>query len=79
MDFFDQCDRFYTTSHVGNWPVRLNTRYRAIIGGNEQHLRGRRVLDVASHDGRWSFAAVQAGCAHVTGIEAQLRQVVLQR
>jgi predicted nicotinamide N-methyase len=29
------------------------------------------VLDVASHDGRWSFAALKAGCTHVTGIEAR--------
>lgn len=27
------------------------------------------MLDIASHDGRWSFAALQAGAAHVTGIE----------
>jgi predicted nicotinamide N-methyase len=75
MNFFDQYDRFYTTSQTGSWPVRLNSRYRAIIGGNEQHLRGQRVLDIASHDGRWSFAALQAGCADVTGIEAQPRLV----
>jgi hypothetical protein len=71
MNFFDQYDRFYATSQTGNWPVRLNARYRTIIGGNERHLRGRRVLDIASHDGRWSFAALHAGCAHVTGIEAR--------
>jgi Methyltransferase domain len=35
------------------------------------------VLDIASHDGRWSFAALQAGCAHVTGIEARPHLVEL--
>jgi hypothetical protein len=39
MNFFDQYDRFYTTSQTGNRPVRLNTRYRAIIGRNTRHLR----------------------------------------
>jgi protein-L-isoaspartate O-methyltransferase len=73
--FFDQYNRFYSTSQTGNWPVRLNSRYRAIIEGNVEHLKGRRVLDVASHDGRWSFAALKAECAHVTGIEAQQRLV----
>jgi 23S rRNA G2069 N7-methylase RlmK/C1962 C5-methylase RlmI len=29
------------------------------------------VLDIASHDGRWSFAAIQGGAAHVIGIEAR--------
>jgi hypothetical protein len=36
---------------------------------NFQLIKGKRVLDIASHDGRWSFAALQAGAAHVTGIE----------
>lgn len=29
------------------------------------------MLDIASHDGRWSFAALQAGAAHVTGVEGR--------
>lgn len=42
-----------------------------MIAANRDILAGARVLDIASHDGRWSFAALQAGAAHVTGIEAR--------
>lgn len=42
-----------------------------MIAANRDILAGARVLDIASHDGRWSFAALQAGAAKVTGIEAR--------
>jgi hypothetical protein len=29
------------------------------------------VLDLASHDGRYSFAALKSGAAHVTGVEVR--------
>jgi len=69
MGFFDQYSRFYHTSHTSAVPHRLNARHTAIIETNADRLVGCRVLDIASHDGRWSFAALQAGAAHVVGIE----------
>lgn len=69
MGFFDKYPRFYTTSQTSPSPHRLNGRYEAIIARNAALLLGKRVLDIASHDGRWSFAALQAGAARVTGIE----------
>jgi SAM-dependent methyltransferase len=77
--FFDQFDRFYSTSRTSPWPERLHARYQAIIQENLDLLRGQRVLDVASHDGRWSFAALKAGCAHVTGMEAREHLVLNAR
>lgn len=62
---------FLVSSSVGNWPIRLRLRHRAIIEHNADVFRGAAVLDIASHDGRWSFAALQAGAAHVTGLEAR--------
>lgn len=57
-------------------PDRLNGRHVAIIENNRDLLRGKRVLDIASHDGRWSFAALQAGgAAHVIGVEARAELV----
>ena len=61
MEFFDKYSRFFDTSSVGNWPDRLNSRYRAIISANKSLFDGARVLDLASHDGRWSYAALDAG------------------
>lgn len=69
--FFDQYPRFYSTSDTAAVPNRLNQRWRACIEANEAIIRGSRVLDLASHDGRWSFAALKAGAAHTMGIEAR--------
>jgi SAM-dependent methyltransferase len=71
MGFFDHHARFLATSIVGNWRERLNARHAAIFGANAALFRDARVLDLASHDGRWSFAALEAGARHVTGIEVR--------
>jgi predicted nicotinamide N-methyase len=73
--FFDRYPRFRSTSYVGSSPNRLNKRHEAVIGSNRALFAGARVLDLASHDGRWSFAALDAGAAHVTGIEARAELV----
>lgn len=69
--FFDEYPRFTKTSRTANSMRRLNLRHEAIIEQNRHLLDGARVLDLASHDGRWSFAAFKAGAAHVTGVEAR--------
>jgi predicted RNA methylase len=71
MDFFSEYPRFFATSRTGAEPERLNRRYHVLIERNADLIRGRRILDIASHDGRWSFAALKAGAAHVTGIETR--------
>jgi 16S rRNA G966 N2-methylase RsmD len=77
--FFDQYPRFYSSSIVGATPERLNERYRALISPNEQSIRERTILDLAAHDGRWSFAALKAGARHVTGIEVRSHLVEAAR
>jgi predicted nicotinamide N-methyase len=69
--FFDDYPRFYTTSNTTPYPGRLNLRYEAIFTENRDIFAGARVLDIASHDGRWSLAAIKSGAAHVLGIEAR--------
>lgn len=66
--FFDSHPVFYQTGNTPAGP-RLNARYDCLIGENLAHIRGRRVLDLGSHDGRWSFAALASGASHVIGIE----------
>jgi len=75
--FFDSYTRFYSTSITGVKPHRLNQRYRALIESNAAIIDHRSVLDIASHDGRWSFAAYKAGARHVLGIEARQHLVKL--
>jgi 2-polyprenyl-3-methyl-5-hydroxy-6-metoxy-1,4-benzoquinol methylase len=68
--FFDAYPRFFETSTSG-YRNRLNRRYAAIIEPNLDIVRGKTILDIASHDGRWSLAAMKAGARFVLGIEAR--------
>jgi len=69
--WFDEHPLFLGTSEAATGPGRLNMRHQALIEDNADILAGARVLDIASHDGRWALAALEAGAAHVTGIEAR--------
>ena len=70
--FFRDYRRFYSTSEAGiKSKPRLNLRYEAIFGENKDLFEGARVLDIASHDGRWSMAALACGAKSVVGIEAR--------
>lgn len=69
--FFEDHDRFLHTSSVAVNPDRLNLRHEAIFSANRDLLAGARVLDIASHDGRWSLAALRSGAAHVVGVESR--------
>ncbi len=75
MHFFDRYQQFYETGITPN-ANRLRCRYDAIISANVDILEGARVLDVASHNGRWSAAAILGGkAAHVTGVEPRAELV----
>jgi transposase-like protein len=67
--FFDHFSRFVETDELGSVVDRLNSRYLGIIHENRELIEGATVLDLASHDGRFSFAALQNGAARVVGIE----------
>jgi hypothetical protein len=69
--FFEQFPRFYRTSSTAPTTERLNLRYEAMFGENRDIFAGASVLDLASHDGRWSLAALATGARSVTGIEAR--------
>lgn len=79
MGFFDQYPAFQLSSRTGSSPNRLNGRYRALIEANRDVIQGANVLDIASHDGRWSFAAIKAGARHVVGIEGRAHLVASAR
>ena len=73
--FCDDYPRFLETSETGPSLDRLNARYTGLIQHNRELLDGASVLDLASHDGRWSFAAIKAGASYVLGIEHKPRLV----
>ena len=79
VGFFDSYPRFFSTSATASAPDRLNQRHRALIQSNADIISGRSVLDIASHDGRWSLAAHKAGAKCVLGIEARQHLVEASR
>src|SRR5437870_1346081 len=69
--FFAKYPRFFDTSRTDTIGRRMEYRHRALIERNLPSLRDKSLLDLASHDGRFSFAALVAGAANVLGIEAR--------
>lgn len=67
--FFTLYPRFLETSETGAAIERFDGRYKALIQANRDLIKDATILDLASHDGRWSFAALQNGAARVVGIE----------
>ncbi|MEO1197824.1 MAG: hypothetical protein AAFX39_01130 [Pseudomonadota bacterium] len=67
--FFDQYPAFYETSKTGVAPDRMDFRHHLIIERNAALLKGKRIIETGSHDGRWTFAALKVGAAYVKGIE----------
>ena len=54
---------------------RLNWRANVLLGQNSAVIKGKKVLDLASHDGRFSYAALQAGAKYVKGVEGRQESV----
>jgi hypothetical protein len=69
--FAEEYPRFMEVSELVPKPERMNERYEALFESNRDIFDGARVLDLASHDGRYSFAALKAGAVHVTGVEVR--------
>jgi len=75
MKFFDDFPKFFKTSSTGSSPNRLNNRYTALIEFNKSLIKNSSILDLGSHDGRWSFAAIKNGAVNVLGIEGREHHV----
>jgi SAM-dependent methyltransferase len=69
--FAEDYPRFAEVSDLKPRAQRMNARYEALFASNRDIFEGARVLDLASHDGRYSFAALKTGAAHVTGVEVR--------
>jgi len=77
MGFFDFINKIPPYSEKPEGDLRLNKRHQMIVEPFRGELDGARVLDLAAHDGRWSYALADAGAAEVVGIEA--RQELVDR
>jgi trehalose 2-sulfotransferase len=72
---FDRYDAIKGKPARSNIAKRLRHRYRAIIAQNRDLFKNARVLDLHSGDGYWSVAALDAGAAHVVGVDDARRAV----
>jgi SAM-dependent methyltransferase len=60
--------------------ARLEERYKRIILANKaEFIDGKNVLDLASNNGRWSFAAADAGAKEVVAVEGREELVASSR
>lgn len=73
MGFFDftQSLDHYDKPETRNVVKRLNKRRTFLIEPFADDIKGARVLDLASHDGRWCYAFAGAGAKSVFGVEAR--------
>jgi trehalose 2-sulfotransferase len=76
VHFFDRHNQFARSVPAGAASatgffdlIRLRRRYEVIVAGNRDIFQNARVLDVMSGPGFWTLAAVDAGAAHVVGVE----------
>lgn len=66
FDFLNEIEEYDDTSIA-----RMKLRHSYLVEPFEKDIQGARVLDIAAHDGRWSYALAAAGAAEVYGIEAR--------
>lgn len=69
--FFDFLRALPPYDDNANTVKRLSQRHKLIIDPFQPQIEGARVLDIAAHDGRWSYALAHAGAADVVGVEAR--------
>lgn len=62
---------FLCTSRTAAHAHRLNWRCEVLLRRNLEAVENQRILDLASHDGRFSYACLRLGAKHVTGIEGR--------
>lgn len=69
--FFDFLKKMPYYRGDSNSVNRMNHRHKFLIEDFVSEIEGARVLDLASHDGRWCYAISAAGAKSVVGIEAR--------
>ena len=62
---------FPGTSETSTSFDRLDWRAEVLLTRNREAIENKKILDLASHDGRFSWACLKLGAAHVTGVEGR--------
>ena len=66
---------FLETSRVSASVNRLNHRCEILLTRNLHAIRNKNILDIASHDGTFSYACLQLGANYVVGVEPRSQLV----
>jgi ubiquinone/menaquinone biosynthesis C-methylase UbiE len=69
LSFFASYPKFLETSETGATLDRLDARFSALIESQRSLISGCRILDLGSHDGRWTFAALKNNATSVVAVE----------
>lgn len=69
---------FCYTSESG-WPNRQNWRCEILLTRNKFAIKGKTVLDIASHDGRLTYGLKKLGAKKVVGVEGREQMVSLAK
>jgi Methyltransferase domain len=67
--------QFLKTSKIAVSTNRLNWRAEVLIAENRGAIEGKRILDLASCDGRFSYAALMCGAKYVLGVDGRQQHV----
>ncbi len=75
VPYFSETSAFLKAdSRTNRWAIPynyecLNSRVDVLLGGNEDAIKGKRVLDIGSHIGTFSYAALKMGADFVHGVD----------
>jgi len=62
---------YLKTGQTGAYFNRLNWRCELLLSRNLEAIQNKKVLDIACHDGRFSYACLKLGAKHITGVEGR--------
>ena len=55
----------------------LNARLEQLLTNNQEHIQGKKILDVGSHMGTFAYAALKSGAEFIYGIDTEEKMIRL--
>jgi ubiquinone/menaquinone biosynthesis C-methylase UbiE len=58
-------------------PECLNARLEHLLINNQEHIQGKKILDIGSHMGTFAYAALESGADFIHGIDTEAKMIRL--